>query len=64
MLSTGARVAQARGMTRLRQQAVREPRDAALKARIERNAQRARTLPAVIGVLTVALLALGAALAS
>jgi hypothetical protein len=64
VLATGAGVVQARGMTRLRQRAVREPRDAALTARIERNARRALDLRALIGALTVALLALGAALAS
>jgi hypothetical protein len=51
-------------MTRLRQRAVREPRDLALTARIERNARRALILRTLIGALTVALLALGAALAS
>jgi hypothetical protein len=64
VLATGTGVVQARGMTRLRQRAVREPRDAALTARIERNARRALVLRALIGALTVALLALGAALAS
>jgi hypothetical protein len=64
VLATGAGVVQARGMTRLRQRAVREPGDAALTARIERNARRALVLRALIGALTVALLALGAALAS
>jgi pantoate kinase len=64
VLATGAGVAQARGMTRLRQRALREPQDAALTARIERNARRALVLRALIGALTVALLVLGAALAS
>jgi uncharacterized membrane protein len=64
VLATAAGVAQARGMTRLRQRAVREPRDLALTARIERNARRALILRTLIGALTVALLALGAALAS
>ena len=63
VLATGAGVVQARGMTRLRQRAVREPRDAVLTARIERNARRALVLRALIGALTVALLAFGAALA-
>ena len=64
VLATGAGVAQARGMTRLRQRALREPQDAALTARIERNARRALVLRALLGALTVSLLALGAALAS
>lgn len=64
VLATGAGVVQARGMTRLRQRAVREPRDPALTARIERNASRALFLRGLIGTLTAALLALGAALAS
>lgn len=64
VLATAAGVVQARGMTRLRQRAVREPRDPALTARIERNARRALFLRGLIGTLTVALLALGAKLAS
>lgn len=64
VLATGTGVVQARDMTRLRQRAVREPRDAALTARIERNARRALVLRSLIGALTVALLTLGAALAS
>jgi hypothetical protein len=64
VLATGAGVVQARGMTRLRQQALREPQDPALTAHIERNARRALVLRALIGVLTVALLTLGTALAS
>ena len=64
LLATWAGVVQARDMTRLRQRAVREPRDAVLTARIERNARRALLLRALIGALTVAMLALGAALAS
>jgi hypothetical protein len=64
VLATGAGVVQARDMTRLRERAVREPRDPALTAHIDRNAHRALVLRALIGALTVALLALGAALAS
>ena len=41
VLATGTGVVQARDMTRLRQRAVREPRDAALTERIEHNARRA-----------------------
>ncbi len=64
VLATGAGVVQARGMTRLRQRAVREPRDPVLTAQVGRNARRALVLRALIGALTVALLALGASLAS
>jgi uncharacterized membrane protein len=64
VLATGAGVVQARGMTRLRQRAVREPQDPVLTAHIERSARRALVLRTLIGALTVALLALGAALAS
>jgi hypothetical protein len=64
VLATGAGVVQARGMTRLRQRAVREPQESVLTAHIERSARRALVLRALIGALTVALLALGAALAS
>jgi hypothetical protein len=64
VLASGAGVVQARGMTRLRQRAVREPQDPALTAHIERSARRALVLRTLIGALTVALLALGAALAS
>jgi uncharacterized membrane protein len=64
VLATGAGIAQARGMTRLRQQAVDDPGDPGLAARIQRSARRARILRGLIGALTVALLAVGAALAS
>jgi uncharacterized membrane protein len=64
ILATGTGVAQARDMTRLRQRAVREPRDLGLTTRIERNARRALLLRSLIGALTLALLALGAALTS
>jgi hypothetical protein len=64
VMATGAGVLQAHGMTRLRQRAVGEPRDLALAARIERNARRALVLRSLIGALSLALLALGAALAS
>ena len=64
VLATGAGVVQARGMARLRQRAAREPQDPVLTAHVERNARRALVLRGLIGALTVALLALGAALAS
>jgi uncharacterized membrane protein len=61
---TLAGVAQARGMTRLRARAVRSPQDADLARRVRRGAARAVALRAGIGALTLALLALAAALAS
>ena len=64
VMATAAGVVQARGMTRLRQRAVREPQDPVLTAHIERSARRALVLRTLIGALTFALLALGAALAS
>jgi hypothetical protein len=64
VLATGAGVVQARGMTRLRQRALREPRHPALTAHIERNARRALVLRALIGAITLTLLVLGAALAT
>jgi hypothetical protein len=51
-------------MTRLRQRAVREPRDRALAERIGHNARGALLVRALLGALTLVLLALGAALAS
>ena len=64
VVATGAGVAQARGMTRLRQRAVWEPRDPAVADCIEHSARGALLLRALIGALTLALLVLGAALAS
>jgi hypothetical protein len=63
VVATGAGVAQARGMTRLRQRAVRAPRDPAIAERIGHNARGALLLRALIGALTLVLLVLGAALA-
>lgn len=62
VLVTGAGVAQARGMTRLRHRALREPGDAALAARVRRGALWAAILRAAIGTLSLALLALAAVL--
>lgn len=63
-LVTGAGVAQARGMTRLRQGALREPGDGVLVARVRRGALRAAILRASIGALSLGLLALAAVLAT
>jgi uncharacterized membrane protein len=62
--STAAGVAQARRMTRLRQRAVCEPVDPALRGLIDRGARHALILRASIGALTLTLLALGAVVAS
>ena len=63
--ATAVGVRQARGMTRLRRRAVAEGAgDAALAAAVRRGAARAVLLRAAIGALTLALLAVGAALAT
>lgn len=62
--ATAIGVAQARRMTRLRRGAVRRPDDATLAARVRRGAHAAGILRALIGVLSVALLALGVVLAA
>ena len=59
-----AGVAQARRMTRLRRGALDRPDDAALAARVRRGARDAGVLRASIGVLTLALVVLGALLAT
>ena len=59
-----AGVAQARRMTRLRRGALDRPDDAARAARVRRGARDAGVLRASIGVLTLALVALGAQLAT
>jgi uncharacterized membrane protein len=64
IVATVAGVAQARRMTRLRQRAVREPPDPTMSALIDRGARQALILRTTIGALTLALLTLGAALAS
>jgi uncharacterized membrane protein len=62
VIATVAGVAQARGMTRLRDHALRDQGDAALATRLQRGAKRATVLRATIGALTLALLATGAVL--
>jgi hypothetical protein len=64
IVATVAGVAQARGMTRARARAIRSPDDTDLTRRVRRGAIRATILRAAIGVLTLALLALAAALAT
>ena len=61
---TAAGVRQARGMTRLRGRMVQAPGDTALAGAVARGARRALVLRAAIGLLTLALLAAGAAIAS
>ncbi|TWP36053.1 hypothetical protein [Leekyejoonella antrihumi] len=56
-------VAQARRMTRLRRALLDRPTDEALAARIDRDARAAAWLRALIGLLTLVLIALGSALA-
>ena len=62
VLATVAGVMQARGMTRLRQRALGASGDAALALALRRGAMRALVLRATIGVLTLALLAVGVVL--
>ena len=57
-------VVQARRMTRLRRRALDRPDDTDLATRIHRGALGAHTLRGLIGVLSLALLALGVLLAS
>lgn len=57
-------VAQARQMTRLRRGAVQRSDDAALAGRVRRGARTAGILRALIGALSIALLALGVVLAT
>jgi len=64
VVSTVAGVAQARRMTRLRQRGLDTPLDPTLSALIGRGARQALILRTAIGALTLALLALGAVLAS
>lgn len=54
---------QARRMTRLRQASLSAPEDADLAAQVSRGARRAGVLRAVIGLLSLALLAIGTLLA-
>ena len=61
--ATAAGIVQARGMTRLRRDAA-ESADPEIGARLHRGAIRAAALRATIGMLSIALLALAAALAT
>jgi hypothetical protein len=62
--STVAGVAQARRMTRLRQDALRDPGSPELAARVLRGARNAGVLRAAIAALSLALLALGTVIAA
>jgi hypothetical protein len=64
IIATVAGIVQARRMTRLRHQAVIEPRDPRMLALIDRGARQALILRASIGTLTLALLGLGVVLAA
>lgn len=64
VVATAAGVVQARGMTRRRERALRDSTDERLAARVDRGAVWARALRLAIGGLTLALLAVGATLAS
>jgi uncharacterized membrane protein len=57
-VTTAVGVAQARRMSRIRREALDRPADAMLAERIRRGARLAAALRALIGVLTLALLAL------
>jgi hypothetical protein len=61
---TVAGVAQARRMTRLRQDALRDPGSRELTAKVQRDARNADILRAAIAALSLALLALGAVIAT
>ncbi|MEP6953817.1 MAG: hypothetical protein ABI950_07135 [Solirubrobacteraceae bacterium] len=61
VLSTAAGVRQARGMTRLRERAIEEPDAQQLLKQLARGARRAAILRATIGALSLALVALAAA---
>lgn len=61
LLATAAGMAQARAMTRLRRRALAEPSEA-IEARVRRGAALAGALRGAIGLLTLALVVLGAAL--
>lgn len=62
LIVTAAGILQARAMTRLRRQAVTQISGRSLDARVRRGAALASTLRACIGILTLALVVLGAAL--
>jgi hypothetical protein len=61
---TVAGVAQARRMTRLRQEALRDPASPELEARTRRGARNAAVLRAAIAALSLALLVLGTLVAT
>jgi uncharacterized membrane protein len=62
--ATAAGMAQARRMTRLRQDALRDPTSAELAAKVRRGARNAAALRAMIAALSLALLALGTVIAT
>ena len=64
VLALAVGVVQARRMTRLRRAALADPQDQRLTRQVERGARGATVLRAAIGVLSLALIALGAVLAT
>jgi uncharacterized membrane protein len=64
VLALAAGVAQARRMTQLRQAALAAPGDLQLARRVRRGARSAMVLRAALGLLSVALIALGSLLAT
>jgi len=62
--TTVAGVAQARRMTRLRQNALRDPGSPQLAAKVRRGARNATVLRAAIAALSLALLTLGTVIAT
>ena len=64
LASFGVAVAQARRMTRLRRMLLESPEDASLADRVRRGARSAAGLRAVLGVLSIVLVVLGAFLAT
>ena len=63
LITTAVGVAQARAMTRLRRRALTAGRGASLDRQVQRGAALATALRATIGILTLALVVLGASLA-
>jgi uncharacterized membrane protein len=63
VLATGVGVVQARRMTRLRRRLAEDPDDGTLSSRVRRGGRSAALLRGLIGALSLALLALGVALA-
>ena len=62
--ATAARVGQARRMTRLRRDALRDPGSAELAAKVRRGARNATVLRVAIAALSLALLGLGTVIAT